>query len=222
MKRSLYDICVLLTKGQSPGILSQEFTMTTKTRVMNKIPTGVWKIHTIKLRTRSASKSNFNPWQDHENEHKSESSSGSCNIKTTEQHFLFYITCLCVFTVCDFERLSMAVWLIYSAGHKTFLLTRSQSGPCRRGWGPSWHRWQVSCVWAADTVEQYQLEKTDVLAAACAVYVSEHAYNDIGRPCCYTNTTNSCLMDSNVLPSVYVYAILSTTTLIWIHLKKGV
>lgn len=85
VKRSLYDICVLLTKGQFPVILSQEFTMTTKTRVMNKIPTGVWKIHTIKLQTRSASKSNFNPWQDHVNEHKSENSSGSCNIKTTEQ-----------------------------------------------------------------------------------------------------------------------------------------
>lgn len=42
--------------------------------------------------------------------------------------------------LCDFERLSVAVWLIYSgevAGHKTFLLTGSQSGPCRQRWGPS-------------------------------------------------------------------------------------
>lgn len=61
------------------------------------------------------------------------------NMKTTEQQDVSVLYHVFMF-LCDFERLSMAVWLIYSgevARHKTFLLTGNQSGPCQRDWGPS-------------------------------------------------------------------------------------
>lgn len=94
-------ICVLLTSiPKDKDLLSQECTMTAKTRVMHKIPTGVWKIQTIKLQTYRASKSNFNQWQDNKTVHKSESSSGSCNMKTTEQQDGF----------CSISRVYVFMW----------------------------------------------------------------------------------------------------------------